>query len=98
MAGRPMPFRNPAGYAGLRENLMSLLSALAQFVGSRLELATREGKAALLHLVTLVACCIAAGLLVLFGYVFLMAFVIVSVAHLIGVSWIWTALVVALVH
>jgi uncharacterized membrane protein YqjE len=98
MAGRPMPFRNPAGHAGLRENLASLVSSLTQFVESRLQLATREAKTALLHLLTLVACFVAAALLVLLGYLFLIVFVIVSVAHLIGVSWIWTALVVALLH
>jgi uncharacterized membrane protein YqjE len=98
MAGRPMPFRNPAGHAGLRQNLTSLVASLAQFLESRLQLAARESKAALLHLLTLVACLIAAGVLALFGYVFLVIFAIVEIAHLIGNSWIWTALAVALLH
>ena len=31
MAGRPMPFRNPAGHAGLRQNLISFAASLTQF-------------------------------------------------------------------
>ncbi|HXA08778.1 MAG TPA: phage holin family protein [Chthoniobacterales bacterium] len=98
MAGRPMPFRNPAGHAGLRQNLTSLVASLAQFLESRLQLAARESKAALLHLLTLVACLIAAGALALFGYVFLVVFAIVEISHLLGNSWVWTALAVALLH
>ena len=41
---------------------------------------------------------IAAAVLVLFGYIFLLVCVIVAVAHLLAVSWVWTALVVALLH
>jgi uncharacterized membrane protein YqjE len=98
MAGRPMPFRNPAGHAGLRQNLTSLLASLAQFFEARIELAARESKAALRHLVTLLACLFAAAVMLLFGYVFLLICVIVGIAHLIGVPWVWTALVVALLN
>lgn len=96
--GRPMPFRNPAGYAGLRENLSALVASLAQFFESRVQLAARESKAALRHGLTLVGCVIGAALLSLLGYLLLLAFVVVGLAHLIGISWIWTALVVALLH
>ncbi len=44
----------------------------------------------------LVAALVAAAVSLLFGYVFLIAFVVVGVAHLLGISWIWTALVVGL--
>ena len=98
MAGRPMPFRNPAGHAGLFQNLTSLVASLTQFFGSRVELAARESKAALRHFAVLLACMIAAAALVLFGYVFLLVSIIVGVAHALGVSWVWTALVVALLH
>lgn len=98
MAGRPMPFRNPAGHAGLLQNLTSLLASLAQFFGSRIELAARESKAALRHFGVLLACLVAAAVLVLFGYVFLLVSVIVGIAHALGVSWVWTALAVALLH
>jgi len=98
MAGRPMPFRNPAGHAGLLQNLTSLVASLTQFFEARIALAARESKAALRHLVTLVACMAAAAVLLLFGYIFLLVCVIVAVAHLLAVSWVWTALVVALLH
>ena len=98
MAGRPMPMRNPAGHAGLFESLRSLVASLTQFLESRFELAARESRAALLHLLTLVACLLAAAALSLFGYVFLIVFVTVSVAHLIGISWLWAALGLAVLH
>lgn len=98
MADRPMPFRNPAGHAGLRQNLSSFVASLTQFLQTRLQLAAREGKDALRHVVTMVAALVAAAVLLLFGYVFLIAFVVAGVAHLIGISWIWTALIVALLH
>lgn len=97
MAG-PMRFLNPAGYPGLRANLAALVSSGARFLESRLTLASKEAKGAVLHLVTLVACLMAAAALMLMGYVFLIVFAIVGVAHLIGISWIWAALVFALLH
>jgi uncharacterized membrane protein YqjE len=98
MAGRPMPFRNPAGHAGLRQNLVSFVASLSQFFQTRLQLAVRESKAAVGHLVIIVACGIAAAVLLLFGYIFLLVFVIVGIAHLIGISWTWMALILALLH
>lgn len=98
MAGRPMPLRNPAGHGGLRQNLISLIASLTQFLESRLQLAAGESKAALFHLLTLVGCVIAALVLLILGYVFLIVFAIVWIAHLIGVSWIWTALGLAFLH
>jgi uncharacterized membrane protein YqjE len=98
MAGRPMPFRNPAGHVGLRQNIASFIASLTQFIQTRLQLAVRESKAAAGHLVTMVACGIAAAVLLLFGYIFLLIFAIVGLAHLIGISWIWMALILALLH
>jgi uncharacterized membrane protein YqjE len=98
MAGRPMLFRNPAGHAGLRQNLISFVASLTQFFQTRLQLAARESKAAVGHLVIMVACGVAAGVLLLFGYVFLLAFAIVGIAHLVGISWTWIALILALLH
>ena len=98
MAGRPMPFRNPAGHAGLRQNLISFAASLTQFFQTRLELAARESKAAVGHLVIIVGCGIAAAVLLLFGYIFLLVFAIVGIAHLVGISWIWIALILALLH
>ena len=52
----------------------------------------------MLRIVTLVACAVIALVLTLTGYVFLIVFAIVGIAHLLGVSWIWVSLVVALIH
>lgn len=93
-----MLFRNPAGHAGLRQNIASFIASLTQFIQSRLQLAVRDSKAAAGHLVAMVVCGIAAALLVLFGYIFLLIFAIVGLAHLIGISWIWMALILALLH
>ena len=73
MAGDTMRFRNPAGHAGLLHNLFALLNSLAGFVESRLGLVAQESKTALVHLLVLVGCIVAAGILGLFGYVFLIA-------------------------
>lgn len=93
-----MPFRNPAGHAGLRQNLNTFVASLTQFVLTRCQLAARESKDSLRHIVTMVVALVAAAVLLLFGYVFLVAFVVTGVANLIGISWIWTALIVALLH
>ena len=98
MAGRPMPFRNPAGHAGLRQNIISFIASLTQFFQTRLQLAARESKAAIGHLALMVACGVAAFALLLFGYIFLLVFAIVGIAHLAGISWIWMALILALLH
>lgn len=96
--GEPMRFRNPAGYPGLGANLTALLSSGTQFLESRLSLATKEAKGAVKHLVVLVACLVAAAVLVYLAYLLLLAFAVVGIAHLIGISWTWVALVVALLH
>jgi uncharacterized membrane protein YqjE len=96
MAGRPMPFRNPAGYSGLRENLTALIASFAQFLQSRLHLAAQESKAAGRRVLVIVICAITAALFALLGSVFLIVFAIVGLAHLLHISWIWIALIVAL--
>jgi uncharacterized membrane protein YqjE len=90
--------RNPAGHAGLLDNLLALTSALAGFFHARWALITRDSKAALAQLVTLAACLAAAIMLFAFGYVFLIVSAIVGVAHLAGVSWLWIALAAAGLH
>jgi hypothetical protein len=46
----------------------------------------------------MVACGIAAAVLMLFGYIFLLVFAIVGIAHLVGISWTWMALILAMLH
>ena len=98
MAGETMPFRNPAGHAGLLHSLVSLVNSLAGFLESRIALFAKESKTALVHVLILVACLAGAGILALFGYVFLIASAIAGVAHALHVSWIWITLAAAGLH
>ena len=90
--------RNPAGHAGLLENLLALLTALAEFFESRFALVAQESKAAAVQVLILVGCVIFALLLSSLGYVFLITGAVVGLAHLAGVSWPWIALAAAAVH
>jgi uncharacterized membrane protein YqjE len=90
--------RNPAGRAGLLENLLALVSALADFFESRFALVARESKAAAVQVLILAGCLIFALLFSAVGYVFLVTGVIVGLAHLAGISWPWIALTAAAVH
>ena len=90
--------RNPAGHAGLLENLLALLTALAEFFESRFALFAQESKTAAVHLLILAGCLIFALLLCAMGYVFLITGMVVGLAHLLGISWAWIALAAAAVH
>jgi len=90
--------RNPAGHAGLLENLLALLNALTDFFESRFALLAEESKGAAVQLLILVGCVIFALLLCALGYVFLITGAVVGLAHLIGMSWPWIALAAAVVH
>jgi uncharacterized membrane protein YqjE len=98
MAGDTMRFRNPAGHAGLFHNLFALLNSLAGFVESRLGLVAQESKTALVHLMVLVGCIVAAGILGLLGYVFVIASAIAGLSYGLKISWIWISLAAAGVH
>ena len=90
--------RNPAGHAGLLENLLALLTALADFLESRFALVAQESKAAAVQLLVLAGCLIFALLLCALGYIFLITGVVAGLAHLAGISWPWIALAAAIVH
>jgi uncharacterized membrane protein YqjE len=90
--------RNPAGHAGLLENLLALLNALAEFFESRFALLAEESKGAAVQLLILVGSVIFALLLCALGYVFLITGAVVGLAHLIGISWPWIALAAAVAH
>jgi uncharacterized membrane protein YqjE len=49
-------------------------------------------------LLVILACLVLALVLCVFGYIFLVTTVIVGVAHLAGISWLWTAFAAAGVH
>jgi len=89
---------NPAGHAGLLENLLALVSALADFFESRFALLAQESKAAAVQVLILAGCLIFALLLCALGYVFLITGVVVGLAHLAGISWPWIALAAAAFH
>jgi uncharacterized membrane protein YqjE len=89
---------NPAGHAGLLENLLALASALTEFFESRFALFAQESKAALVQLLVLAACSILALVFCVLGYVVLVASGVVGLAHLAGISCGWTALAAAGAH
>jgi uncharacterized membrane protein YqjE len=90
--------RNPAGHAGLLENLLALASAVTDFFESRFALFAQESKTAAVHVLILAGCVVFALLLCALGYVFLITGVVVGLAHLVGVSWPWIALAAAALH
>ena len=98
MIGKTARFRNPAGHAGLVKNLLGLGSSLADFFESRFALFAHESKRAVVQLAVIAACLMLAFVLCLFGYIFLIVSAIVGVAHLAGISWLWTALAAAGAH
>jgi uncharacterized membrane protein YqjE len=90
--------RNPAEHAGLLENLLALASALTEFFEGRFALFAQESKAALVQLLVLASCLILALVLCVLGYVFLIVSAVAGLAHLAGLSWVWTALAAAGAH
>src|ERR1700746_2906708 len=90
--------RNPAGHAGLLQNLVALASALTEFFESRFILLAQESKTAAVQLLILAGCLIFAVLLCAVGYVFLITGAVVGLAHLAGISWPWIALAAAVLH
>jgi uncharacterized membrane protein YqjE len=98
MISESSPSRNPAGHAGLLQNLFALASALAEFFESRFALVAEESKAAALQVLILAGCLIFAVLLCAIGYIFLITGVVAGLAHLVGISWPWIALAAAALH
>jgi uncharacterized membrane protein YqjE len=98
MISESSPSRNPAGYAGLLQNLLALASAIAEFFESRFVLLAQESKAAAVQLLIMAACLIFALLLCALGYVFLITGAVVGLAHLAGISWPWIAVAAAALH
>src|SRR5438034_9863334 len=95
MAGENSPSRSRTHQTGFIGSLVALASALADFFESRAALFATESKAALVQFVLVALCLVAALLLFAIGYVFLLATVVVAVAHLAKVSWLWIALAAA---
>jgi|1186.fasta_scaffold03974_3 uncharacterized membrane protein YqjE len=98
MAFQTLHSRDPAGHGGLIGTLLALVTDFASLAESRLALFVRESKSALVQLIFLVACLLAALLCVFLGYIFLLVSVIFGVARLVQTSWIWIALITAGAH
>ena len=90
--------RNPAGHSGLLDNALALISAFAEFFEIRFTLIAQESKSAALQIAILVGCVIGALVLCVMGYVFLIISAVMGLAHLLGISWPWVALIVAVLH
>lgn len=88
-------FRNPAGRTGFFGHLLALVDALVSFFESRFALFSKESKAALVQVLALLMLLITALLLLAFGYIFLIAGAVLTVAAMVQVSWTWIALIAA---
>ena len=98
MAAEAMRTRNPAGHAGLFNSAVALLNALAEFIASRSALFARESKTALVQLLVVLACAVAAVLFFALGYLFLVGSAVVAIAQMAEVSWLWVAVGAAGLH
>ena len=98
MADETAPSRSRPRQTGFIGSLVALASALAEFFESRAELLATESRAALLQFLVAAICLVAAVLFFAFGYIFLLGSVVVAIAHVANVSWIWVALAAAGLH
>jgi uncharacterized membrane protein YqjE len=98
MSSESPPSRNPAGHSGLLGNALALLSAIVEFFETRFALFAKESKSAAVQMLILIASLLVAVMLCVTGYVFLIVSAIVGLAYLLGTSWPWIALIVALLH
>ena len=98
MAGEPRRFRYGAGPNGIFGSALASLGALIGFLESRTALIAAESKTALIQFAIAAICIVAAVMLFGLGYIFLVASIVVGVAHLAHVSWLWMALIAAAVH
>ncbi len=98
MAGETAPSGSRPRQTGLIGSLVALASALADFFESRAALFATESKAALVQFLVAAVCLVAAILFFAFGYIFLLATVVVAIARMANVSWLWIALGAAGLH
>ena len=98
MSSESLGSRNPAGHSGLLGNALALISAAVEFFETRFALLAKESKSAAVQMLILIASLVVAMALSVMGYVFLVVSAIVGLAYLLGTSWPWIALMVALLH
>ena len=98
MADEASRSRNPAGYAGLLDNLVALVGALAVFFESRAALLAKESRTAVIGVLVILVCLIEALMFFACGYVFLVAAAVMGIAQATKISWAVIALAAAGVH
>ena len=98
MSFQTLRSRDPAGHGGLIGALLALAADFAFLAETRLALFVRESKSALIQIILLGACVIAAIVFVGLAYVFLIVSVIFGIAEFAEISWIWIALIAAGLH
>jgi uncharacterized membrane protein YqjE len=98
MADQTLRSRGTAGQGGLICTLLALVTDFASLAEGRLALFVRESRTALVQLIVLAACLVAAVVFVSLGYIFLLVSVVFGVARLVQTSWIWIALITAGAH
>lgn len=91
--------RRAAAEAGFFGHLAGFLSSQAGYLKARLQLAGLETKEALVHYAIIATLAVAALVVVVFGYFFLMFALVFGVAALIGQQHLWwLTLIIALLH
>ena len=98
MADETAPSPSRPRQTGFIGSLVALASALADFFESRAALLATESRAALVQFLVVAVCLVAGVLFFVFGYIFLLATVVVAIAHMANVSLVWVALGAAGVH
>ena len=98
MADETAPSPSRPRQTGFIGSLVALASALADFFESRAALLATESRAALVQFLVAAVCLVAGVLFFVFGYIFLLATVVVAVAHMANISLLWVALGAAGVH
>lgn len=94
----PPPAQEPETNRGVLAELLSFAGSLGRHLQALLSLAGLEGREAAGHYLRLLVVLGAAVFFALFGYLLLMLFAIFGLAWLLGVSWIWIALGLAVLH
>src|SRR5271154_6752598 len=99
MAAPTMDDVPKAEAAGLFGHLSALLAAKLAYLKARLELAGIEGKEAAIHLTIILGFVIGAGLVAVFGYLFVVLALVFLIARAFGEgSWPWVLAGAALFH
>jgi uncharacterized membrane protein YqjE len=100
MAQPTAPPGNPAADAGVVAHFQALLAAFLRYFRARFELAGIESKEAAGHYLKILALIIAALIVAVFGYLFLVLGCVFAIARLFSDpnAWIWVALAVAGLH